>query len=370
MPRKPKPFFRKQTQSWYCSIGGRQIPLGKNEELAHQKFHELMADQGSVSSELTTLYDLSQTYLDWCKANRSEATYDKHLYFLKSFIGFVGKRLKIAALKQHHLTKWLADNPDWGANSGNDAISIVQRMINWAIEEGYVDRQPIARMKKPRRKRRDVVYTEAQWASIKENAHPSIIDLLDFLYLTGCRPQEARGIEARHIHDDLVIFPADESKGETDPRVIFLPPEAKSITDRLLVLHPSGALFRNSRGNAWTKNAVNWSLRRVTAKVGFRVIAYGARHSYATNALTQGGVDPVSLSHFMGHKDPTMVSRDERLKRIRKNPIKAASQINVPSTESVLADEANIQIHSTSTDTPKGDSAHAAVSAANSAAEQ
>lgn len=44
-------------------------------------------------------------------------------------------------------------------------------------------------------------------------------------------------------------------------------------------------------------------------KLGFRVIAYGARHSYATNALTSGGVDPISLSHLMGHKDVAMVSR-------------------------------------------------------------
>jgi site-specific recombinase XerD len=48
-------------------------------------------------------------------------------------------------------------------------------------------------------------------------------------------------------------------------------------------------------------------LNRISEKVGFRVIAYGARHSYATNALIRS-VDTVSLSHLMGHRDTRMVS--------------------------------------------------------------
>ncbi len=45
-----------------------------------------------------------------------------------------------------------------------------------------------------------------------------------------------------------------------------------------------------------------------TKKVGFRVIAYGARHSFATNALIKG-VDSVTVAHLMGHKDASMVSK-------------------------------------------------------------
>lgn len=58
MPRPSKPFFRKQTKSWYCSVAGRQIPLGRDREIAFAKFQELMADRDQVQDELTTLYDL------------------------------------------------------------------------------------------------------------------------------------------------------------------------------------------------------------------------------------------------------------------------------------------------------------------------
>jgi integrase len=144
------------------------------------------------------------------------------------------------------------------------------------------------------------------------------LDLLDFLYMTGCRPQEARTIEARHVKDDLVIFPADESKGEREPRVIYMIPEAKAIVDWLAKENPSGVVCRNSKGTPWTKDTINRRLTRISKKVGFRVIAYGARRSWATNALVDGGVDPISVAHLMGHRDTTMVSRV--YSHIAKNP--------------------------------------------------
>lgn len=71
MPRQPKPYLRKQTNSWYCSIGGRQISLGKDRDPAFEKFYELMGDRKQIASELCTLYELSQAYLDWCESNRT-----------------------------------------------------------------------------------------------------------------------------------------------------------------------------------------------------------------------------------------------------------------------------------------------------------
>lgn len=160
-------------------------------------------------------------------------------------------------------------------------------------------------IKKPARKRREIVYTPEQWEQIKAEASGAIVPLLDFLWTTGCRPREARLLETRHIHGDLVIFPPDESKGERDSRVSFLPAPAKKILDPLM--NQSGPLFLNIRGNPWTKDAIKGRLTRISKKVGFRVIAYGARHSYATNALIRS-VDPVSLSHLMGHKDTRMIN--------------------------------------------------------------
>ena len=101
-----------------------------------------------------------------------------------------------------------------------------------------------------------------------------------------------------------MIFPGDESKGEST-RVLYLIPESKAILERNM--KSNGPLFLNSRGNPWKKNAIKDRCARISKKVGFRVIAYGARHSFATNALINE-VDPISVSHLMGHKNPQMVA--------------------------------------------------------------
>ena len=331
MPRQPKPFLRKQTQSWYCSINGKQISLGQDQESAFQKFHELMARRESLGGSFSSLYELSQAYLDWCENNRAPRTYDNHFRILKSFVGQVGKRLKIAQLRQHHLTKWLDRQPSWGDTAKNDAIATVQRMLNWAIEEGYLSASPIPKVKKPRRRRREVHYTEDQFDQIIELANGPLVDYLNFLWWTGCRPKEARTIEARHVHEDLIIFPADESKGEDDARIIILIPKAREIIERLMQEVDEGPLFRNSLGNPWTKDSVKCRLTRITDKLGFRVIAYGIRHSYATNGLLRS-IDPVSLSHLMGHKDTRMISHiyshlSGNLDHLRKQAEQAARQM-------------------------------------------
>ncbi len=308
MPRPSKPYLRKQTKSWYCSIGGQQISLGRDREAAFAKFHELMADRAQIAGAVTTLYDLTQAYLDWVQDNRKPATYKRHRHYLKRFIDAIGKRMRPPQLRVHHVAKWY-EGLGVSSTTQNDAVAILQRMLNWAVELEYLSRNPIQCMKKPRRKRRDVFYTPQQWALIRQHAQEPLTSLLDFLYLTGCRPLEARSIEARHLHGDLVIFPADESKGETEPRVIYLTAEPKAILERLALENPAGPLFRNSRGRPWTKDAIKCRLTRISEKVGFRVIAYGARHSFATQALTSGGVDPISVAHLMGHKDTSMVSR-------------------------------------------------------------
>lgn len=203
-------------------------------------------------------------------------------------------------------------------------------MLNWAVEEGYLSRTPIPKLKKPIRKRREVVYTLDQWKQIKEHARGHLVPLLDFLWITGCRPKEARTLEARHVHEELIIFPPDESKGEADSRVIFLTPEAASIVHPLVQQYPTGPIFRNSQGNAWTKDSIKCRLTRITDKVGFRVIAYGARHSYATNALIQA-VDTVSLSHLMGHKSTRMINNyahlGHNLEFLMKQAISAAPKV-------------------------------------------
>jgi site-specific recombinase XerD len=117
-------------------------------------------------------------------------------------------------------------------------------------------------------------------------------------------------------------MPADESKGEV-ARVLFLTPDSKAILEKLTKKNTDGPLFLNSQGNPWTKDSVKCRLTRISAKAGFRVIAYGARHSYATEGL-KNGVDSIVIAHLMGHKDTAMVAKV--YSHLAKNPKYLADQ--------------------------------------------
>ena len=105
--RQPKPFFRKQTKSWYVQLGKHQINLGRNKQKAWAKYHELMTENQEFDFYSATVAQLLDAYLDWLQKRRAASTYGNAQRFAASFIASVGKRLKIQQLKPHQLTKWL-----------------------------------------------------------------------------------------------------------------------------------------------------------------------------------------------------------------------------------------------------------------------
>jgi integrase len=164
---------------------------------------------------------------------------------------------------------------------------------------------------KPAKTRREVVYSSCDWSELRGLViDREFGDLLDFMWETGCRPLEARTIEARHVdlENDLVLIPPSEAKGKKTERVIFLTAVSRGICKRLAEQWQSGPIMRNTKGTPWTKDSINCRFQRLKKKLGKPVCAYGIRHSYATEGLKKG-VDSLTLAQLMGHQDASMVAR-------------------------------------------------------------
>ncbi len=87
--------------------------------------------------------------------------------------------------------KWATSQPTWNSTSQSEAIGVVQRMLKWAVEEAILDTNHIRGLKKPARKRRDVVYTPSQWAEIRNHTTGPFVDFIYFLWSTGCPSRES-----------------------------------------------------------------------------------------------------------------------------------------------------------------------------------
>jgi integrase len=303
---RPQIWQRGQTGSYYATIGGKQVLLGRSEGEAQERYDYLIGVAGIQS--IGRVDDLLDAFLEWVNLNRSKATYAQYRELLQSFNRALPTTLRICDLKPFHLTNWL-DGQAWNTTTKNKAVGAVKRAFNWAIDQGHINLSPIARVKKPPVRNREALITPKLWKRIGETVKDRAFrDLLMILRETGCRPYEARTVCACHVRKDAWLFAKVDSKGEKYNRLVPLNEIARRITTRLAKQHPTGPLFRNQNGDPWTKDAIVGRFKRLSKKLQVPIYAYCLRHTFCTEALERG-VDSTTAAILMGHRDTTMVAR-------------------------------------------------------------
>ena len=283
--RQPKPWFRKQTKSWYVQIDGKQINLGTKKREAWNKYHEIMAN-GVSSPPTETIGALLDKYLDWCEQSLAGPTCKKNRFHINRFRDYIDPKLAATDVKPLHVQQWI-DKQYRGrsATYKNIAITAVKAAFNWAAEQGYIDHSPIARMKKPRWTCREFYVPVVDWLKVLGAARgQQFKELIIVMFASGARPQEMRRFEAHHYEPELarIVLLREESKGKKRRRVIYLDDITREIVERLIASHPQGSLFRNSRGRPWPADALSARFRRLRIKLEMpKLCAYTLRHSYA-----------------------------------------------------------------------------------------
>lgn len=286
-----KPYYKRSHQSWYVNLDGKQVRLGPDRHLAFQKWEALTTPVGE--SEVA---DAIKRFIDghprWKPATR--AYYKGHLKRFEQHVGAV----RVRDLRQHHLTTLLDRYA--GQNHRHNIAQAVTFCFRWLADEGLIERTPFKRHIPAAVARGDEAYIPRERLDrIIEAAEGDFRDILIVLRETGCRPKEARLVEARHLQDHLVVFEKVESKGGKCQRVIHLSPEVFQVLRRLALKYPTGPLLRDN-GRPWTAQALASKCEGFTP--------YQLRHTFATNAILKG-VDLQTIAVLMGHTGLKMLSK-------------------------------------------------------------
>ena len=372
MARRPRPWYREERDAWFVIVDGKQVPLGPHPSIAARPrqrngkwnvpkeiddaFLKLLTNKKPLADP-SLLVGLFDEFLHWCSTERPDS-YDWYETRISAFAKTV-PNLRTADLQPSHVQKWISTKKSDGHKRG--CLVGINRALNWAVKQRLIAENPIRGMEKPSAGRRDIFLTPAQFEKVLAAASDEPFkDLLTFCWETGCRPQEAFRLEARHVEADRCVFPEKESKGKKKKRVIYMTPTARDIVKRLCKETPEGRLFRNQDGDPWNRNNVTCRFarlrqrmnrivltkeqlktfaaelkkrnptktvngkevektaadlqrearRKLRAKLatGPKYCLYHLRHSYCQRAL-KNGVDPITLAELMGHSSAAMIMR-------------------------------------------------------------
>lgn len=389
MAHAPFPFFKSSRGVWYCQIGPAQHNLGRHPEglPAPQKkqgkweppacvlkaFYRLMAEQpedapgeGAAPAQESFVLGVFEAFLDWAEKHKEDATYVWYRRRIQSFARTIARDMPVADLRPIHVEHWVDAHPGWSPGHQRGSKVAVQRAFGWAEKMGLIDRSPVRHLSKPEAGKRERVIRPEEYAAMMARYEGDPFGrLLEMSWQTGCRPQEAVRVEARHLDaaNRRVVLPPKEAKGKRRFRIIYLNDRALALVTGLAADRPEGPIFRNTDVLPWNAQAVNnrfcrlqqhlgrkagaieldpdevkafaATLRpdvtekgvkraktpkellrearkklRVKAAVakGEKLCLYAFRHTFAQRLLL-AGTDALTVSTLLGHVDSTMLSK-------------------------------------------------------------
>ncbi len=390
MARRPKAWFREARGAWFVTVGGTQHNLGPDKKQAFDRFYELMRQPRDEKVDPRSLIGIIDSFLEWVEKHRSPDTFEWYRYRLQRFAE-KHATLTLSELRPFHAQKWVDSYPHLSVTSRRNYLRTIKRCLAWAVRQGYIEKNPLAALEVPSGERKEVTVSAEEYDVLLSHCRDeNFRDLIVVTWETGCRPQELLRVEGRHV--DLAnqrwVFPQKESKGKRAPRIVYLSELAAQITARLIASNPSGPLFRNSDGKAWSTDAVNCAFNRIQtrmakvelAKRNFELDAnvvdefvktlkptrcikgkniaktetelreeakrkliqreatktvpryslYALRHSWATKAL-KSGLDGLTVAILMGHSDPSTLARVyQHLSHDPEHLLKQARRANGP----------------------------------------
>lgn len=305
MARKPKPWYRKARKEWCVSIGGTHHRLGNDKKQAHQKFHELMADQPETVSADTS-WGICDLFLEHVQKNRAAATYgwyrDRLQYFKDAIPNMPTDRLEADRVQD-----WL-DAQSWSPGYKRGIVTAIKAAFRWAYRLRKIRRNPVDGLSRPAATPSEEFLTDEEFKKllllVKDEPFQDILRLMRH---TGARPQELTKLEARHVFDGYCQLLKSESKGKKVERVIFLDDEAQKIINKWKKKNAEGVILRNFHGKPWKANAFACRFKRLEEKIGKRITMYSIRHGFAHSSLTKAKLSPEVVAALMGHKDTRMV---------------------------------------------------------------
>lgn len=314
MARRSGVWFHRRRQMFFTTIDSRQVNLGvpgpdtpENRAAAETALRGLLDGPPEpvrvpaappVSAAVAAF--LAARQRDVARGDLGRETFAGYRTAAHALSAAFGTR-PASSLTAADLEDW-AYRDGWGRSTRRVYLGVAVRVLKAAGHALSVRRPPAES------RGADCVLTDGQFAAVladlrgRAGAH-DLPALLELLRATGARPKELATLTAEMVDwpNALARLTRHKTRRKTGKaRVVHFNTDAMAVLRRQLARYPSGLLFRNAIGRAYTPTRIADRLAVVSRRVGFRVLAYGLRHAFATRALEQGIPDTV-VAGLLGH---------------------------------------------------------------------
>jgi integrase/recombinase XerC len=335
MRRSVCPWFRASKDAWFVCHEGKQKNLrvkGEgNREEAFRAWHRLMgglptqAESSPIKSSpkpvevkseafpkaSVSLPELVRLFLAESAQNVKAASLRNYKTFLdpfaEAFEATTPDTLTVSQVERYF------KRPKWSQSYRCGFVGTLTSLFKWAVDTGRMDRSPIRGIKKPSKQSRGrkAIISAEDHARLVINAQGDFKAFLQLLWMTGCRPGEVAGLTAQDVDlpNKCIILTQHKTAEQTGrDRLILLPDEATATLARLIDKRPTGLLFPGQNGRL-SAQAIGRKMARLCVKAGVKsCMAYGYRHTFATDALASG-VPDAHVAALLGHSGTTMLHK-------------------------------------------------------------
>lgn len=301
---------------YYCQYRGRQYGLGYDLGEARKLFARIIGDLPRELIGGVTIGELASWFEAWSAKFSAKRTAEDYGYWISRFVAFVGPDLPALEVRPWQVDYFVLDASKVGGWAHVKIVRSIKRLYRWAKDQGHLEFQtsPLAGLKAPPDPESpQIVLSSRQiwfaWRAASRDFRP----VLRFWYHTGCRPEEPGKIKCSWVDTKsrMITIPSSKAKKRISRHIPY-PSKLDRMISRCMERSKTGKLFETARGGSFTRWTIDTRHDRIRMRQpalfpgGFYARLW--RYTFATRAI-KAGMDIVTLSHIMGHKDLSMLRK-------------------------------------------------------------
>ena len=257
-----------------------------------------LRDRGVV-----TLRAFSETYIEgYAKVRNKKKSWKLKETSLKGLIRFMGN-VQLGAVTPRHLHNFVRKRKQGGVSNAtvNWDIAAIKHLLNYAVECGLLDANPIGSFKKLKEEQKERQrFTDDQIQVVIDAVRPDCRPIFVFIRETGCRHTEALSLQHSHVVEASreVVFTEDTKSRKY--RYFPLTDAAIEAVNTLPRLKTSPYVFYNLKTeNRWNYCRKPWEEAR--KKVGLPEIRVKDLRRHYAIGLAEKGAAMHDIQQVLGH---------------------------------------------------------------------